>query len=797
MTQTTSTTTVNPNKSSSGSLLEAISTTAAVPAAAIQALDESSTASSESLMRQYTTAAQLQPTVEQVVVATLNGRVFDDKNADDLQESDEGGIASANVQLVRDANGDGVISSNEVLVSTTTDANGNYSFQGLTPGEGYQVRFLTPTGYDDSFSLTLTDPTTLQAGAANRSVDAGFFKYASLGDRVWDDTNGNGIQDTGEKGHAGVTVQLHSVYYAPVGVGGGGSSADVAMVGDLLATQKTDANGSYKFTGLAPGEYVLQFVAPDGTVLSKADVGVNDTTDSDAGLGGFTGVYKLASGENNTSADAGLKSLVVTKLAADSAVVAEDRSVTFNVLSNDVGAGLKLVGVAHETSSLDKLFKFDSGALSFTADGKVTYKSMTDYYGYDKLVYTVEDATGARYTQTVDVNIKAVSDAPDAIGGKGSVIKITTDSTVLSNVYYKGAFSMTNFSWFDDSKDELQTFGTYNKDRGVKDDVDVAKYVRIYDVDLSSAKVFYKGSQLSFGGSKYYDISIADVKAGKLEMSFTGFLKDAFVKWAWVDSGAIKNDAGYDGSIVSKTNWEAGLLGASPIALDLNGDGHIGVTGATSSSQKDASATLGHTVQFDMDADGKLDTTEWFDGSGDGILVDNRDGLAALHMDASRLFGDADGYAHGYDKLATLDLNGDGLVSGEEMKGLLVWVDNGDAQVQDGELRTLGEVGIASISTQVNVTVDAEGRGHLESTATREDGTQVMSEDVYFAHIADAPALDQVIGGNDSALDSLVGHQVALTTTVNAESTDVADVSQAAELLRKLAAAIEGQAVAA
>ena len=57
----------------------------------------------------------------------------------------------------------------------------------------------------------------------------------------------------------------------------------------------------------------------------------------------------------------------------------------------------------------------------------------------------------------------------------------------------------------------------------------------------------------------------------------------------------------------------------SPIALDLNGDGEIGVTGET--TVRGARTSIGETVQFDIDADGKLDTIEWFAGDGDGILV--------------------------------------------------------------------------------------------------------------------------------------------------------------------------------
>ena len=117
-------------------------------------------------------------------------------------------------------------------------------------------------------------------------------ELASLGDRVWNDTNANGVQDAGETGRAGVSVELYTcVNDAP---------------GALVASTATDADGNYSFTGLMPGDYIVKFVAPDGTVLTSANVG-SDALDSDAdGATGLTGCYTLAAGENNTTVDAGL-----------------------------------------------------------------------------------------------------------------------------------------------------------------------------------------------------------------------------------------------------------------------------------------------------------------------------------------------------------------------------------------------------------------------------------------------------------------------------------------------------------
>ncbi|MFC5608673.1 SdrD B-like domain-containing protein [Variovorax soli] len=739
----------------------------------------------------------------QASTARLQGRVWQDLNADELQDDGEAGIAGATVELVRDIDGNGLITSDEVVSTAVTDADGVYSFGNLVPGEGYQLRFATPNGYDASVTNPLFDPMTLQAGDNSGNADIGFFKFASLGNRVWNDFNGNGVQDAGETGRAGVKVELYTAFRGNVGEGGGALGTETVVPGDLVATQLTDANGNYSFDSVIPGEYLVRFVAPDGTVLSSSNVGVNDAVDSDAdATTGLTGVYTLASGQRDDSADAGIKP-EATSPVADSASVCEDRSVTFNVLANDLGVGLKLVKVAHETAALDTTFKSKAGAISFTADGQVTYKSMTNYYGIDKLVYTLEDASGKQYTQTVQIQVNAVSDAPtvkgggqtyhwDAFGGWQFYGKLDGKTTWIHN------YSVKEFGTFDDSADALQDFGGYNKLAAVGSDVDSLKVIRLYGLSKGAeyATVLFDGQPIDFSNGKTFDVTLADIQAGRLDLKIVRSYTHIKLDWTYIDTGDVQSaDPACQGAVeslkTSTTIW-------TPVALDLNGDGQIGVTGATSSSQKDAGAELGRTVQFDINADGKLDTIEWFDGSGDGILVDNRDGLAATQMNGSRLFGDEGGaFANGYDKLATLDTNSDGILSGEETQGLLLWVDNGDAQVQQGELRTLGESGIASISTQMTVTVDGEGRGHLQSSATREDGSQLMSEDVFFAGTSDAAGLGDLLSGDDSALDALVGAgSVSTTSAAMAGEIGAADWAQSADVARKIVQALQTEAIA-
>jgi hypothetical protein len=157
------------------------------------------------------------------------------------------------------------------------------------------IRFTTAdSGSDatDSDANTVTGQTgsyTLSSGETDDSVDAGLYRPAAIGDFVWDDLNGNGVQNAGEPGIGGVTVKLLD------------STGTIT-----LATTTTSPGGAYSFTGLTPGSYVVQFVAPGGYTFAPPNVG-SDASDSDAnGATGKTGAYTLTSGQTNNTVDAGL-----------------------------------------------------------------------------------------------------------------------------------------------------------------------------------------------------------------------------------------------------------------------------------------------------------------------------------------------------------------------------------------------------------------------------------------------------------------------------------------------------------
>ncbi|HEY0026260.1 MAG TPA: Ig-like domain-containing protein [Allosphingosinicella sp.] len=87
---------------------------------------------------------------------------------------------------------------------------------------------------------------------ANSNAESAAIDSLSFGGQIFRDTNKNGIRDAGETGIAGVTLKL----YADTSISNG--NGDRFDAGDTLIalTATTDANGNYRFAGLAEGDYI-------------------------------------------------------------------------------------------------------------------------------------------------------------------------------------------------------------------------------------------------------------------------------------------------------------------------------------------------------------------------------------------------------------------------------------------------------------------------------------------------------------------------------------------------------------
>jgi uncharacterized repeat protein (TIGR01451 family) len=87
-------------------------------------------------------------------------------------------------------------------------------------------------------------------GVTTKSADFTALSQLSVGDRVWQDANNNGLLDSGEQGIAGVKLNL----YADTD----GNNQYTPGTDAFLATTTTDSSGNYLFGGLMPGNYIVQ-----------------------------------------------------------------------------------------------------------------------------------------------------------------------------------------------------------------------------------------------------------------------------------------------------------------------------------------------------------------------------------------------------------------------------------------------------------------------------------------------------------------------------------------------------------
>lgn len=159
--------------------------------------------------------------------------------------------------------------------------------------------------------------------------------------------------------------------------------------------------------------------------------------------------------------------------------------------------------------------------------------------------------------------------------------------------------------------------------------------------------------------------------------------------------------------------------GGDPIILDLNGDNKLDVTGADGSK-----------INFNLFGNGTKVKTEWLKaGTQDGLLVSDFNGDGKIDsgrelMRTTGVNGEQGQYKGGWDKLSKLfDQNHDGKVAGQELDNLQVWVDkDGDGVSEDGELRSVKELGIS------NIDVPTEG---VRSDFTI-NGKKQLAEDYVF-----------------------------------------------------------------
>ena len=102
------------------------------------------------------------------------------------------------------------------------------------------------------------------AAPVSASDQANVYGTLSIGDFVWSDFDWDGIQDAGEPGLSGVTVELFD------------------SNGVSLGSVVTTAAGRYEFDGLLADNYTLRFTQPGSYIWTTPGTGSDTALDSDA-----------------------------------------------------------------------------------------------------------------------------------------------------------------------------------------------------------------------------------------------------------------------------------------------------------------------------------------------------------------------------------------------------------------------------------------------------------------------------------------------------------------------------------
>lgn len=186
--------------------------------------------------------------------ARLAFSAFEDRNRDGVQDEREDGLAGVLVEVMDDS---------DVLFSGTTDAQGQARLS-VQPGS-YALRVTLPSGYaftqkgagasgscvgDTEDGVAASEPLLFTAGQETPAL-AGAYAIGSLGGKVFEDMNSNGVMDEDEPGVEGVIIYLS---------------------GKKTGTERsltTDATGVYVFERLPDDYYTITADIPEGMLYAR------------------------------------------------------------------------------------------------------------------------------------------------------------------------------------------------------------------------------------------------------------------------------------------------------------------------------------------------------------------------------------------------------------------------------------------------------------------------------------------------------------------------------------------------
>ncbi len=487
---------------------------------------------------------------------SIGDRVWLDRDSDGVQDLGEPGIEDTTVELTWFGPNGIVGGGDDVVLTRTTDANGDYQFVGL-PAGNFSVAVVTtdpdfPSGVSPTFDRDGTTITpngialvALTTGQAVTDADFGYRGGGSIGDTIWFDRDGDGAVTSTEPGIAGVDVTL--LWFGEDGVLGG---AD-----DELFTTTTDAAGNYLFSGLPPGEYRVTVDTAD------LPVGMVATFDVDGGLDS-TSRLALADGAVNLLQDFGYRG------------AASIGDTVYLDLDGNGIQGPGEPGVPGQTVELT--WQSPSGPVTFA-----TTTSATGGYLFANLPdgsYQVRVVGGIAAVASNTADPDGASDSTSAVTVSGGV------SNLVQDFGYQGNNTLGDRVWWDQNAD------------GVFDAVEPG----IANVTLSA--IWFGPDGVAGGGDDIALPSTVTDSAGTYRFESLPDGNYSVAVTSGLPSGLTTNTYDSDNGMTNPNGTSiVNGLGVGTLAPASNLEQDFGYSGTGS---------IGDTIWLDLDSDGMLDAGE-------------------------------------------------------------------------------------------------------------------------------------------------------------------------------------------
>ncbi|MFN7866939.1 MAG: tandem-95 repeat protein [Planctomyces sp.] len=179
----------------------------------------------------------------------ISGNVFSDVNRNGIRDAGERGLSGVTIYL--DLNNNSVADPGEPVTTSITDyyftpavdETGDYSFTHLGHGT-YLIREVVPVTMDATPAAAQVRTVTLPSVVPPDANFANVFRANEIHGVVFHDTDSDGTPDPGELRRSGVSVYL---------------DLDRDDICDIDEPESlTGADGSYSFTGLVPGAWVVR-----------------------------------------------------------------------------------------------------------------------------------------------------------------------------------------------------------------------------------------------------------------------------------------------------------------------------------------------------------------------------------------------------------------------------------------------------------------------------------------------------------------------------------------------------------